>query len=115
MEPPRTGENEIPAGVINFVNTAVKAVPAAQAASESPPEITLPWRSLPDSGSYMMRRVHLRTRRPSEVVPVLVPLSKTPNSIVPVDSSGELILRDYSSNIRRMLQVLEDLEKKSGS
>ena len=49
------------------------------------------------------------------MVPVLIPLAKTSNAIVPIDSSGELILRDYSSNIRRMLQVLEDFEKKSGS
>ena len=92
---------------------AVKAVPEARAASESPPEITLPWKSLPDSGSFMMRRVHLKTLRPSEAVPVLAPLARTPNAIMPVDASGELILRDYSSNIRRMLEVLEDLEKKS--
>jgi general secretion pathway protein D len=92
---------------------AVKAVPEARAASESPPEITLPWKSLPDSSSFMMRRVHLKTLRPSEVVPVLIPMARTSNAIVAVDASGELILRDYSSNVRRMLEVLEDLEKKS--
>lgn len=92
---------------------AVKAVPEARASSESPPEITLPWKELPDCGSFMMRRVRLKNLRPSEVVPVLVPLAKASNAVLPVDSSGELILRDYSSNIRRMLQVLEDLDKKS--
>ncbi len=92
---------------------AVKAVPEARAGTESPPEITLPWKELPDCGSFMMRRVRLKNLRPSEVVPVLAPLAKAPNAVLPVDSSGELILRDYSSNIRRMLQVLEDLDKKS--
>ncbi len=92
---------------------AVKAVPEARAASESPPEITLPWKELPDCGSFMLRRVRLKNLRPSEVVPVLLPLAKAPNAVLPVDASGELILRDYSSNIRRMLQVLEDLDKKS--
>ncbi len=90
---------------------AVKAVPEVQAAMESPPEITLHWKDLPESGSFMMRRVHLKTLRPSEVVPVLMPMAKAPRSIVPVDSSRELILRDYASNIKRMLQLLEDLEK----
>lgn len=94
---------------------AVKAVPEAQAAAESPPEITLPWKNLPESGSYMMRRVHLKGLRPSEVVPVLQPLAKMPRGIMPVDSAGELVLRDYASNIRRMLQLLEDLEAKSTS
>jgi len=93
-------------------DSAVKAVPEGRAAAESPPEITLPWKELPDSGSFMMRRVRLKTLRPSEVVPVLVPMAKAPNAVLPVDSGGELILRDYSSNIRRMLEVLEDLEKK---
>jgi general secretion pathway protein D len=91
--------------------TAVKAVPEARAASESPPEITLAWEALPDSGSFMMRRVQLKTLRPSEVVPLLQPLAKAPNSILPLDARKELVLRDYSSNIRRMLQLLQDLEK----
>jgi general secretion pathway protein D len=93
--------------------TAVKAVPEVRAPSESPPEITLPWKDLPDSGSFMMRKVQLKTLRPSEVVPVLQPLAKTPNSILPIDYSKELVLRDYSSNIRRMLQLLQDLESNS--
>ncbi len=93
-------------------DSAVKAVPEVQAGMASPPEITLPWKSLPESGSFMMRRVPLKTLKPSEVVPVLLPMAKAPNSILPVDSCRELILRDYSSNIRRMLQLLEDLEKK---
>lgn len=92
---------------------AVKAVPEARASSESPPEIALPWKELPDSGSFMLRRVRLKTLRPSEVVPVLAPMAKAPNALLPVDAAGELILRDYSSNIRRMLEMLEDLEKKS--
>ncbi len=92
-------------------HSAVKAVPEVQAGMASPPEITLPWKSLPESGSFMMRRVHLKTLKPSEVVPVLMPMAKAPNSILPVDSRRELILRDYASNIKRMLQLLEDLEK----
>jgi type II secretory pathway component GspD/PulD (secretin) len=93
-------------------DTAVKAVPMAQAPQESPPEISLPWRSLPDSGSYMMRTLQLNKLRPSELVPVLMPFSKMPGSIVPIDARSQLILRDYSSNIRQMLKLVEDLENK---
>lgn len=95
-------------------DTAVKAVPEARAAIESPPEITLAWEALPESGSFMMRTVQLKTLRPSEVVPVLQPLARAPNGILPIDARNELILRDYSSNIRQMLKVLQDLEKNSG-
>lgn len=91
-------------------DTAVKAVPAAQATQESPPEISLPWQSLPDSGSFMMRIVQLKKLRPSELVPVLVPFCKVPGAVLPIDSRRQLILRDYSSNIRKMLKLVEDLE-----
>ena len=94
-------------------DTAVKAVPMAQASQESPPEISLPWRSLPDSGSFMMRTVQLKKLKPSELVPVLMPFCKAPNAILPIDSRGQLILRDYSSNIRKMLKLVEDMENKA--
>lgn len=94
-------------------DTAVKAVPVAQAAQESPPEIDLPWRSLPDSGSFMMRTVQLKKLRPSELVPALMPFGKAPNAVIPIDSRSQLILRDYSSNIRKMLKLVEDLESKA--
>jgi type II secretory pathway component GspD/PulD (secretin) len=92
-------------------DTAVKAVPVAQATQASPPEISLPWQSLPDSGSFMMRTVQLKKLRPSELVPVLMPFCKAPGAVLPIDSRRQLILRDYSSNIRKMLKLVEDLEK----
>ena len=91
--------------------TAVKAVPQAMAASESPPEITLPWEALPDSGSFMIRTVQLKRVRPSETVPVLMPFAKTPNALLPIDEKNQLIIRDYSSNVRRMLEMLHELDR----
>jgi type II secretory pathway component GspD/PulD (secretin) len=95
---------------------AVKAVPAASVRTESPPEITLPWRLLPESSSPMSRTVHLSHLKPSETVPVLMPFANLPNSILPIDSQRILVLRDYSSNIRQQLKLLEELDQeKSGS
>jgi type II secretory pathway component GspD/PulD (secretin) len=91
-------------------DTAVKAVPNAMAASEGPPEITLPWEALPDSSSFMSRTVHLKKVRASELVPALMPFAKTPNALLPIDAGNLLIIRDYSANVRRMLQVLQELE-----
>ena len=62
----------------------VKAVPAAQAILESLPEITLPWRLLPDSSSVMTRTVQVQHFKPTEVVPVLMPFSKL-GSLIPMD------------------------------
>jgi len=89
----------------------VRAVPVAQAVSENPPEINLSWRLLPESKSVMTRTVHLKKLTPSEVLPVLAPLAGLPNSILAADSQRLLILRDYSANIRRQLQLLEELER----
>jgi type II secretory pathway component GspD/PulD (secretin) len=90
---------------------AVKAVPASQAASETPPEITVPWQLLPDSSSMMTRIVHVEHFKPTQVVPMLQPFSKLSNSILAVDAEHLLILRDYSANIRQELQLLETMEK----
>ncbi len=90
---------------------AVKAVNAAAVPTESPPEVTLPWRLLPESSSVMSRTVHLQNLKPSETVPVLQPLAKLPNSILPIDSQRVLLFRDYSSNIRKQLKLLEELDQ----
>lgn len=90
---------------------AVKAVLATQAASEAPPNITLPLEALPDSGSFMMRTVHLRKVKAVELIAVLQPFVKTPNALMPISSSNQLIIRDYAANVRRMLQLIQELEK----
>jgi hypothetical protein len=71
--------------------------------------------------------------KPSDAVPALMPFAKLPNSVIAIDPGlgrrpsaagiltnlpgvstasdrGLLIFRDYSSNVRRMVQVLEKLE-----
>jgi type II secretory pathway component GspD/PulD (secretin) len=89
----------------------VKAVPSAQAPSEAAPVIDFPPDQLPESSSYMVYVVQLKNRRPTEVAPALQPFARMPNSIVALKDSGHLILRDYSSNIRRMLQILERIDQ----
>jgi len=96
-------------------DTAVKAVQDVRASTEAPPEINRPWQELPDSGSFMTCTVRVKRYHPSELVPVLQPLVKTPNAILPIDSDSLLVLRDYSANIRRMLKLLEEMEKKAGA
>ncbi len=94
-------------------DTAVKAVPVAMAATESPPEITLPLELLPESGSFMSRTVKLKKVKAAEVVPALQPFTKAPHALLPISSSNLLIIRDYSANVRCMLQLLQELEKKA--
>ncbi len=88
----------------------VKVVPAPEAMNEAPPFIDLPPDQLPESSSYMARIVRLKRVPAQEAMAVVQPFAKMRNSIVAIRSGETLILRDYSSNIRRMLQVLEALE-----
>jgi type II secretory pathway component GspD/PulD (secretin) len=94
--------------------TAVKAVPEAMAAAEAPPEITLPLEALPESGSFMSRTVQLNKVKAVEVIAVLMPLAKAPNALLPIQSQNLLVIRDYSVNVKRMLKMLQELEKDPG-
>jgi len=89
----------------------VKAVPASQAGTEAAPIIELPLAQLPHSDSYMTYIVHLKYALPREISPALQPFARMPgSSIMAVDSARIVVLRDYSNNIRRMLEMLELLD-----
>lgn len=94
--------------------TAVKAVPQAAAMAECPPDITLPVDELPDSASLMSRTVQLKNVQAVEVMAVLQPFAKMPNALLPIQTQNLLVIRDYSANVKRMLKLLQELEKSSG-
>ena len=89
----------------------VKAVPAQAAAIEAVPICELTRDELPESQSYTCYIVRLKDRRPRDVAQALQPFARLPNSILGIDDSGLLVLRDYAVNIKRMLQVLERIEE----
>ena len=66
--------------------------------------------SLPDIGSYLTHVVQLKYAKPSEMVQVLQPFSKVPNAIVPIDSSQILVLRDFTENVKRMLEMIAKID-----
>jgi len=88
----------------------IKVVPAAQAPMEAAPLIDRPRSQLPESGTYLVYIVHLKEGvAPNDLVPILTPFSKLPNSIMTIPDAGIILLRDYSANIRVMLQLLDRL------
>ena len=93
---------------------AVKVVPVAAAGQEAGPVINLPADQLPDSGSFMVRIVHLKTSKPSEIVSVVQPFAKVPNGIIPMDKERILVLRDFSANIKQMLKLVDIAEGSGG-
>ena len=88
----------------------VKAVPSTLAASEGDEISDVPMDQLPFAEQFITRIVKLKTAKPTEIAPTLQGLAKSPTAVTPIDSNQTLILRDYSSNIRRMLEVIEKID-----
>ncbi|HEY1171549.1 MAG TPA: secretin N-terminal domain-containing protein [Verrucomicrobiae bacterium] len=63
-----------------------------------------------EAQSYETRIVTLTNALPSEMQQVLTPFSKVPNGIIPIDGTRKLILRDYSVNIARMVEIIKELD-----
>lgn len=88
----------------------VKAVPAAQANQEGAPLQRLNPEALPELGSYVTHIVQLKYAKPSELVQVLTPFAKVPNGILPIDSNQILVLRDNAENVKRMLELIREID-----
>ncbi len=44
------------------------------------------------------------------MVPVLQPFAKIPNSILPIETSQILVIRDYAENVKRMLELIKQID-----
>jgi general secretion pathway protein D len=88
----------------------VKAVPSNMADKEGMEISKTPVSDLPNAEQFITRIVKLKTAKPSELAPTLQGLAKTPTAVTPIDANQTLILRDYSSNIRRMLEIIEKVD-----
>jgi general secretion pathway protein D len=96
--------------VINVGDKFVKVVPSTDANGEGAPFNNEAATNLPDMGSYVTHIVQLKYIKPSEIMPALTPFEKLPNSVVPLDSNGILIIRDYAENVKRMLEMIEQVD-----
>ena len=96
--------------MINFGDKFVKALPVAEANLAGAPFTKQDSSKLPEFGQYVTHIVQLTNARPSEMVQVLQPFAKIPNSILPVDSSQILVLRDYTENVKRMLELIKQVD-----
>jgi general secretion pathway protein D len=96
--------------VVNIGDKFVKVLPVAEANTAGAAFNEKPADQLPDLGAYVTHIVQLRNVKPSEMVPILTPFAKLPNSIVPIDSNGILVLRDNAENVKRMLQMIDKID-----
>ena len=93
----------------------VKAVVKQAAPHECPPVVNVPREQLPDCGTYITYMVELKHVLPRDVAQSLQPFASMPNSILGVDSANLIVLRDHSSNVRRMLEILERVDTKTAA
>jgi general secretion pathway protein D len=96
--------------MINLGELFVKAVPAAQADKEGGSIDTTSARDLPEVEQFITKVVKLKTAKPSEVAQTLTAFSKTPTGVTAIDSNMTLVLRDYASNVKRMMELIESID-----
>jgi general secretion pathway protein D len=97
--------------MMNVGSNFVKAVPMGEAGANAAPFRSI--QSAENLGSldeYVSQIVQLKYAKPSEVVPVITPLAKIPGNIFPIDSSQILIIRDYAGNVKRMMELIAQVD-----
>ena len=99
--------------VVNVGDKFVKVIPAAQAGQVGAPFNTVTNAELlPDMGQFVTHVVQTTYVKPSEMVQVLTPFGSPglAGGILPIDPSQILVLRDYSENVKRMLEMIKKID-----
>ena len=96
--------------MINVDDKFVKAMPVAEAAGGGAPIERGDAKSLPSLGQYVTHVVQLTNVTPSIMMPLIQPFAKIPNSILPIEGNNILVIRDYAENVKRMLEMIEQVD-----
>ena len=96
--------------MVNMGDKFVKAMPEAQGNTAGARFDTNSAALLPELGQYITHVVQLKYAKPSELMAVLQPFIKIPNAVLPIDTSMMLVLRDYTENVKRMLELIKEID-----
>ena len=88
----------------------VQAIPSAEVVKSPPPITVLNREDLPQGDVYINYVHKLKHVKASETVDLLVAFAKSPQAVTAVESTGTIVLRDFSNNVRRMLDMLEYID-----
>lgn len=88
----------------------VTAVPVAQALQEGAKFSDKPADKYSEASQFVTHVVRLKHVAIEEAVPTITPFAKNANGIVALASTKTLVLRDYSINVKRMLEVLAKID-----
>ncbi len=87
-----------------------KVVLEPQAPTAGGPFSNADAKELADAGDYVTHIVQLKYAQAQEVQQVIANFAKTPASVIALATSNTLILRDYSENVKRMLEVIKQID-----
>lgn len=97
--------------MINVGEKFVKAVAQTGAGMEGQPFSKTELADIPEFGQFTSHIVQLKHLKPSELIPVIQPLSKTQaGGLLAIDSSNILLIRDYAENVKRMLELVKQVD-----
>ena len=88
----------------------VKAVPVGEANQAGAAIENQTDTELPELGRYITHVVQMKYAKPSEIMPVLAPFAKIQGNITALDANGILIIRDYTENVKRMLELINRID-----
>ncbi len=90
----------------------VKAVPKAQAAQEGGAIQRLGSEPMPELGPFVTHTVKLEYAKPSELGQLLAMFASqgAANPVVPIDSSMTIVLRDNTENVKRMVELIKEVD-----
>jgi len=92
----------------------LKVLPPDQAGGSGAKIDTSDANQLPDLGPYVTHIVHLNYVKASSMQQILTPFAKLAGSITPLDDNGILILRDHAENVKRMLELIDQVDTGGG-
>ncbi len=100
--------------VVDVGDKFCEVVPAAQGGQVGAPigTDTNAYQRLPDMGQYVQYAIQLNYVKPTELVPVLTPFASPglQGGILPFDTTQMLVLRDYTPNVKRMLEMIKKID-----
>ncbi len=89
----------------------VELVPSAQALQSGGAFNKDSTGELPEAAQFVTQIVQLKHVLPSEASQAVNPFARTPNGIIAIDSTQTLVIRDYAINVKRMVEVLDEIDK----
>jgi general secretion pathway protein D len=96
--------------LVNVGDKFVKVLPIEQANSAGAKIEHGDASQLPEMGSYVTHIVQLKYVKPSIMMPLILPFAKLANAIFAIDDNGILVLRDNAENVKRMLEMIDQID-----